>query len=240
MIDAISYQEIISAVNRDLKSAPMRIRVFDSVEPATQKAMAKINLKTKKHCLVAVLFCNPKTEFCKNEILESLSYLHHRSKKSINIFCCGYGAYWPKDKYPDLIPVTTIDGVKWLYSDNAFVSVVEEFEKKTKWQYSGENELVLVDVTPSQENDESLNINNAIVCNLEQMKKDEAFSSVRSLFEQLIRYCATTEAADAWTFSDRKGIDVARNLLKDTILGFLPNPLQSSYRKAESYVIKQI
>lgn len=239
MIDAISYLKIVESANRDLTSTPKRIMFFDSVEPAAERAMAEINNKTKKHSLVAVLFCNPKTEFCKKEILESLSYLHHRSDKAINIFCCGYGAYWPDEKYPDLAPVTKIDGIDWLYSDNAFVSVIDEFEEKTDWKYSGENELLLLDVSPSPDKN-NLNINSAIVCNLEKMKKDEAFSSVRALFEKLIRYCATTEAADAWTFSDSQGLDIAKNFLKDTVLSFLPKHLQSSYNKAESYVIKKI
>jgi hypothetical protein len=239
MIDAISYSEIVIAVNKNLTSLPKRIMAFDSVDQASSQAMAEINAKTKKHSLVAVMFCNPKTEFCKKEILNSLSYLHHRSGKAINIFCCGYGAYWPEEKYPDLEPVTKIDGVDWLYSDQAFVSVVEEFEKKTRWRYSGENELLLLDVIPSPE-PKTLNINNAIVCNLEQMKKDDAFSSVRSLFENLIRYCATTEAADTWTFSDTQGLNIAKNLLKDTILSFLPKNLQASYNKAENYVIRKI
>ena len=239
MIDAISYSNIVEAVNRDLTSMPKRIMLFDSVEPAAERAAANINSKTKKHSLVAVLFCNPKTEFCKKEILESLSYLHHRSGKAINIFCCGYGAYWASDKYPDLEPVTKINGTDWLYSDNAFVSVITEFEEKTEWKYSGENELILLDVCPSSD-ENSLNINNAIVCNLEKMKKDEAFSSVRALFEKLIRYCATSEAADAWTFSDTQGLDIAKSFLKNTVLSFLPKHLQSSYNTAESYVVKKI
>lgn len=239
MIDAISYSEIVNAVNKDFSSLPQRGITLDSVDQASAQVMAKINAKIKKHSLVAVLFCNPKTEFCKQEILESLSYLHHRSGKAINIFCCGYGAYWPEDKYPDLEPVTKIEGVDWLYSDKAFVSVVEEFEEKTNWGYSGENELLLLDVVPSSE-PKILNINNAIVCNLEQMKKDDAFSSVRSLFEKIIRYCATTEAADTWTFSDSQGLNIAKDLLKDTMIGFLPKNLQASYNKAENYVIRKI
>lgn len=239
MIDAISYLKIVDSVNKNLESLPSRGMAYDSVEPATAQAVAEINAKIKKHCLVAVLFSNPKTEFCKKEILESLSYLHHRSGKAINIFCCGYGAYWPKDEYPDLESVTKIEGIDWLYSDKAFVAVVNEFEKATAWEYSGENELLLLDVIPSTEAN-SLNINNAMVCNLEKMKKDEAFSSVRSLFEKLIRYCATNEAADAWIFSDLRGLDVAKNLLKDTIFNFLPKHLQASYNQAENYVVRKI
>ncbi|MDO6650732.1 hypothetical protein Q4540_19810 [Pseudoalteromonas carrageenovora] len=239
MIDAILYKDIVKAVNNQFSDKPKRIAFFDGVGPASSKAMADVNAKIKKKSLVAVLFCNPNSQFCKDEILESLSYFHHRSKEHIDIFCCGYGAYWPENKYLDLKTVTRIDGVEWSYSDHSFVAALEDFESKTKWRYSGENELLLLDVSPSVEPDE-LNINSALVCNLEQMKKDGAFSSVRALFESIIRYSANNGEGDAWGFSDQKGIEVASSFLKDSILGLLPKTLQSSYRKAENYAIKQI
>lgn len=239
MIDAICFKDIVDSVNKDLKSLPIRGICFDSVDPVTSNAMQEINSKIKKHALVAILFCNPKTEFCQKEILASLSYLHHRSKHHINIFCCGYGAYWPEHKYSDLEIVTSIGGTDWCYSDNAFVEAIEAFENTTKWKYSGENELLLLDVSTSTDSD-SLNINSAIVCNLERMKLDKAFSSVRSLLEDIIRYASSSNASDAWEFSDRKGGELAVNLLKNTMLSFLPKQLQVSYKKAESYAIKKI
>lgn len=239
MIDAICYKDIVDSVNQGLISLPTRVTLFDSVDSATSNAMQEINSKVKKHSLVAILFCNPKTEFCKKEILDSLNYLHHRSKHHINIFCCGYGAYWPDHKYPDLEIVTSISGTDWCYSDNAFVEAIEAFENTTKWKYSGENELLLLDVSSSIDND-SLNINSAIVCNLERMKLDKAFSSVRSLLEDVIRYASSTNATEAWKLSDKKGGELVVDLLKNTMLSFLPKQLQISYKKAESYAIKRI
>ena len=167
MIDAIRYRDIVKAVSEEQKRYSARLVAFDGIDAVSQQAMIEINAKIKRHSFVAALFCNPNTNFCKSEILESLSYLHHRSKQYINIFCCGYGAYWPEHEYPDLKVVTKIEGLDWSYSDNAFVSAVEEFEERTKWRYSGENELLLLDVSPSDDPEE-LNINNAIVCNLEK------------------------------------------------------------------------
>ncbi|WP_351079233.1 hypothetical protein [Shewanella sp. CAL98-MNA-CIBAN-0140] len=239
MIDAICYKDIVESVNKDLKSLPIKMKFFDSVDPVTSNAMQEINSKIKKHTLVAILFCNPNTDFCKKEILASLSYLHHRSKEHINIFCCGYGAYWPEHKYPDLNVVTSISGTDWCYSDNSFVEAIEAFENTTKWKYSGENELLLLDASPSSDVS-NLNINNAIVCNLERMKSDKAFSSVRSLLEDVIRYASSTSATDAWEFSDKKGGELAVDLLKNTMLSFLPKQFQTSYKKAESYAVKKI
>ena len=113
-----------------------------------------------------------------------------------------------------------------------------EFEKNTKWHYSGENELLLLDVSPSI--DDNLNINSAIVCNLETMNRDQTFTSVRSLFEEIIRYAATDKNVNGWQFSDRKGGDIAKNYLKEAVLSLLPKTLQDTYKKAESYAVKQI
>ncbi|ENQ1533146.1 hypothetical protein D5E75_22955 [Vibrio parahaemolyticus] len=239
MIDAISYSNIVKKVRQTHEQTLVRAVCFDSVDPVSEAAMAKINSKIKKHSLVGVLFSNPKTSFCKQEILDNLNYFHHRSKHHINIFCCGYGAYWNADKYPDLQVETAIDGAEWSYSDCAFVNLVEEFEARTKWQYSGENELLILDVSPSQNEDE-LSINSAVICNLEKMKNDKAFSSVRSFIEKLIRYAASSEASSAWVFSDQQGVNVGKDFLKDSILSLLPTKLQSSYNKAEHFAVRKI
>jgi hypothetical protein len=239
MIDAIEYRDIVKSVTDDFNASPKKLYFTDSVDPAQRKLMVEINSKIKKHALVAVLFCNPKTEFCQSEILHSLNYFHHRSKKHINIFCCGYGAYWSQEKYPDLEGVTTIDGVKWSYSDSAFVSLVEEFETKTKWRYSGENELLILDVSHS-EKPADLDIGNAIICNLEKMNRDGAFDSVRAFFEDIIRYASSNDAVDTWGLSDREGVKAAKGLLKNAILDLLPSNLKKTYSQAENYAIRQI
>ncbi|MBF4355141.1 hypothetical protein, partial [Vibrio anguillarum] len=84
------------------------------------------------------------------------------------IFCCGFGAYKNSTEFNDVQQIIEIDGEPWFYSDSALVDVVESFEAKTNWTYSGENELLILDVTPSDD-DEDITVSNAIVCNLEQM-----------------------------------------------------------------------
>lgn len=222
VIDAISYLDIIEKVRQTQQYTPVIT-----------------NSQIKKHNLVGVLFSNPKTLFSKQEILNNLNYFHHRSKHHINIFCCGYGAYWNADKYPDFEVVTAINGTDWSYSDSAFVDLVEEFEDRTNWQYSGENELLILDVAPYEDKNE-LSINSAIICNLQKMKDDKAFSSVSSFIEELIRYAASTEDSSAWAFSDKQGLNVGKDSLRDVILGLLPVNLQSSYQKAEHFAIRQI
>lgn len=72
------------------------------------------------------------------------------------------------------------------------------------------------------------------------MANDGAFSSVRASFESIIRYSASRGEGGVWEFSDKNGVEMASSLLKDAILGLLPKTLQSRYRKAESYAVRQI
>lgn len=239
MIETIKYLDIVRTIKADEKRMTGRTYRCDSIDSATEDLMAEINAKLKRHTLVAVLFCNPNTQFCKNEILSSLNYFHKRSKHYIHIFCCGFGAYEKTTEFNDVQQVIEIDGEPWFYSDSALVDVVESFEAKTNWAYSGENELLILDVIPS-DNDEDITVSNAIVCNLEQMKADQAFTSVRSLIENLIRYAASCECADAWEFSDRQGINAAKDSLKHGFLGLLPKPVSTFYKKSKGFAVKTI
>jgi hypothetical protein len=239
MIETVSYSNIVETVREEQNRFIGRVVILDSVDPVSSELMAEINSKTKRHSLVAVLFCNPRTPFAKDEIIPSLNYFHKRSKQYINIFCCGFGAFGTTSDYPDMQQVGRVDGDEWFYSDEAFVTVVEEFEERTQWQYSGENELLLLDIVKNKDI-EDLTIQHAIVCNLEQMHRDKAFTSVRSLVEKLIVYAKSDEAANAWKFSDKQGLNVARSVLKDAVLNLLPNDLKNLYQRSENYAVKQI
>jgi hypothetical protein len=239
MIETVKYSDIVETIKQDEKRMTGRTFCFDSVDSVTQNLMAEMNAKLKRHTLVAVLFCNPGTQFCKDEILNSLNYFHKRSKNYIHIFCCGFGAYKKSTGFDDIQQVVDIDGEPWFYSDAALVDVVESFEAKTNWKYSGENELLILDIIPCDEPSE-VTINNAIVCSLEQMKTDKAFTSVRSLIENLIRFAASDECADAWEFSDRQGISAAKSSLKDGVLSLLPKSVGALYRKSEGFAVRKI
>jgi len=238
MIDVITYKKIVDSVNFIDTSRPVKMCFTDSIDPVSRNAMAKINTKIKGRKLVGVMFCNPHSKYCQNEILNHLNYFHHRSGENINFFCCGYGADWPDDKFPDQVVVTTVDGAEWSYSDQSLVSIISEFERKTEWRYSGENELLLLDVGPGS--NDNIKINNAIVCNLEKMQKDSAFTSVRAFFEKIIRYTNDNNDPSAWGYSDSQGLNIAKEWLKDAVLGLLPKTLASTYKATENYAIKKI
>jgi len=74
----------------------------------------------------------------------SLNYYHHLSGKNINFYLPGYGAYW-YGSYPDGQVVAKINGVEWSYSDQMFIDFINDLETYSKWRYSGETELLMLE-----------------------------------------------------------------------------------------------
>lgn len=195
----------------------------------------------RKSKLIGILLCHPQSPLAKAEILGHLPFFHKRSGEAIDFFCAGYGAYWPPEHYTDQNVAVRINDEDWLFSNDAFLQVVEEIEQESKWKYSGETELLLIPAVKAPDNSVAFQYQLAIVCNLERMAKDGAFSSVRAFFEGLFRY-AKSQSVDvsAWEFSDKKGIEVVGDVLKDSVLSLLPAQLRTGYKKASHYAIKNI
>ena len=117
-----------------------------------------------------------------NGILESLNYFHHITGHNINFYLPGYGAYWGGNKYPDMNNVARIDGVDWSFSYKAFVEFIADFEGVSKWKYSGESELLLI-----QYHDKMLDFSEVGVFHLDAMLNDRTISSVSSFITGLNR-----------------------------------------------------
>jgi hypothetical protein len=191
--------------------------------------------------LVGILLCHPNSPLAKSEILGHLPQFHIRSGEAIDFFCAGYGAYWPPNHHVDQNVVARINKEDWLFSNEAFNQVIEELERESKWEFSGETELLLIPVSKSSDGGVTFQYQDSIVCNLEAMAKDDAFTSVRAFFELIFRFAKSKSAEDStWEFSDKLGMGVAGNMLKDFIISLLPKPLQSGYKKASHYAVKNI
>lgn len=190
--------------------------------------------------LVGILFSHPASMLAQKEIINNLPHFHLRSGDAIDFFCIGYGASWPPDHFSDQKSVVTIDGTDWMFSEKAFSSVIDELEMESKWRYSGETELLLISADNSV-GSIFLDFDKAIVCNLEAMAKDKAFSSVRAFFADLFRYAKDNGAASGiWEASDIWGYSIAKTSLKEAVLSLLPMNLKESYNKAKHYAVRNI
>lgn len=191
--------------------------------------------------VIGILLCHPSSPLAKSEIIDYLPFFHVRSGEEVNFFCAGYGAYWPPEHHADQKAVACIGGVNWLFSNEAFVSIIQELERESKWRYSGETELLLFPAVNAPGAGIEFDYQSGIVCNLERMSFDEAFTSVRSFFEDVFRFAKQQGYGNTlWAFSDSRGTRVAGSVLRDSILSILPEELRKAYNKARHYAIKNL
>lgn len=240
MIAAPTYSIILDKVQQTLDYLSASVITLDSAHPSTDNIMMEINKRTRNDTFVGVLFCNPNTPYVKAEVLPSLKYFHIRSGSNFDFYCCGFGTSWPENEYPDKQEVTKIDGVDWLYSEKAFVGLIEDFERETKWRFSGETELLLLDIERTEGTKNGISISSGLVFNLEKMQKDGALSSVRAFFETIMTFTRTCDYQGVSAFSDISGIKIAGSTLKSAILALLPKEVAGAYSKAENFAVKEL
>lgn len=184
MLEAITYQEML----RNIKN--------NEIENDT----------------IGILITRPDLE-CGRNILNSLNYYHHASGNNINFYLPGYGAYWGEN-YPDKQIVTTIDGIKWAYSDQMFVKFVEDLEKYSKWKYSGESELLMLEYQNGK-----LNFDAVMCFRLDNMLQDKVINSVSSFFQRLFRIADNGRPLEQIrnTFGKQQFIQMSKLIIKDNI-----------------------
>lgn len=153
MIDAITYEDMLEYI--DNQNQPEEI--------------------------VGILITRPDLN-TGNEIVKSLNYYHHLTSHNINFYLPGYGAYWNPEKYPDMNAVTSIDGIKWYFSNKAFVEFVETLECESSWQYTGESELLLIPY-----HNKTLDFSEVGLFHLDKMLTDNTISSISSFITRLNR-----------------------------------------------------
>lgn len=236
---ASSLPRTVTLVKREPLVTLGYMTAYDLNRP-TRYQTVRFN-ETRNSKLIGILFCHPKSALGKSEIVDHLSHFHLRSGEAADFFCVGYGAYWPPEHLADQKTVTRIDGVDWLFSELAFSNVIDEFERETAWEFSGETELILLTATRDDSGHTSLDYDSAIVCNLESMSQAKAFTSVRSFFTDVFRFAkSNTDSDPTWGLSDKKGLRLGASAIKDAVLSVLPKPLSDAYSRGEYFSVRSI
>lgn len=208
--------------------------MFDAL--TYQMMMEEINDNVRRHGIlddtIGILVTRPDLPTGKN-ILNSLEYFHFRTGKSVNFYLPGYGAYWPKTDYPDGKIVTVIDGVNWLFSNQMFAQFIFQLEKYSKWQYSGESELLLVELKNG-----ILSYENMMQFHLDNMIRDNVIQSVYQFFEQLFRICSDKETLNQ--ISNAFGIDKLKQISKEKLLEKMPLDIGNVLKQEKYFCIKNM
>lgn len=207
MYEALNYQIMLDEINRNVREKG----VLDDT--------------------VGILITGPELPTGK-DILSSLEYYHFRTGNSVNFYLPGYGAYWG-EKYDDQKTVTTIDNIKWYFSNKMFVQFVSELEQHTKWKYSGESELLLVDIRQG-----ILSYNSSMQFYLDSMLRDGVIESVNLFFESLFRMCRNQQTMEQ--ISNSFGMDKVKQMNSDALLANLPLGLGKLYTQEKYFCVKNM
>lgn len=207
MLDALTYQEMLKNIKGNIERY--------GIENDT----------------IGILITRPDLDTGKS-ILKSLEYFHFRTGKTINFYLPGYGAYW-NDTYPDGKVVTEINRVKWSFSNEMFTEFLSDLEKYSKWKYSGESELLLVDFKKG-----ILSFDKIMQFHLDNMIRDNVIYSVHQFFEQLFRVCQDKETLNQ--VSNAFGLDKAKQITKERILDKLPVGLGNIFTQEKYFCVRNM
>lgn len=188
--------------------------------------------------MVGIVFARPNSPFAKNEIIPQLNDWHCRSAGYITFYFVGYSNL-PCSKQGS-IEVDIPGSSPWLYNSEDFNEVRKEFESRSIWRYGGGCELILTNARfDNVSGTAELDFSSVVSCQLDDMKADQAFTSVERFFESIFRFAESSRHDDpTWGFSDSQGIRIAGKAIKRMVLSLLPKGLNDEYKKAEHFAVR--
>lgn len=204
MINALTYEKMIKKINSNYIERGLR------------------------NDYIGVFITRPDLESGKS-ILNSLNYYHHLTGRNVNFYLPGFGSYWGEN-YPDKETVAKIDGTEWYFSNEQFVKFTRKLERKTKWVYSGESELILLPLIEGK-----IDFQKILIFYLDDMLRDGAIKSVSAFFQQLSRLFESKSTLSEIHVALCK--DNAIELIKGAILKKLPHGIGDIITKEKYFVI---
>ncbi len=183
--------------------------------------------------VIGLLFAPPQSEFASRAIVPRMNWFHVRSDFRLFVYCVEYGAYLPREEFPDVVDATTIQGVTWQFSDTVFNESRKEFQDKTKWKYSGEVDLLLVTVVwDAASQSTTIDFSDSMVLVPDQAVLDKAIKGFSELFERICdRLDDSNKEISTTAVSDKEGLRLLGRALLDSLVKQLPSLMKSIWEK---------
>jgi hypothetical protein len=176
---------------------------------------------------VALIFGRPTCKVFKEELLPSRKYYHLRSGTNIEIFYMGYAD-------PDAEHTIAEAFDENNFSEEFFVRSVSDFETKTKWKYSGETDIILLNSFFTPQGEVRLDFTNAFTLPLETAIDSKLIRSGQKFIEDVMnqsRDCAVEDVVGR--ISDVLFLRNARRSFLSWVMGLVklkPDDLGNAYR----------
>ncbi|HOD60999.1 MAG TPA: hypothetical protein PKG96_02650 [Bacilli bacterium] len=174
-----------------------------------------------KHIIIFI-FVKPSDEISQ-EIIGNFNYLHHLSDKHCNIYPIGYSATpWSKSQYNDVTKVKGVGNVNWYYSDKAFLEMVYQIQMRTKWKYSGEPEMMILQNNVDAH--DFLSFKNYICIRILEGLRKQYFQSFALLIQSILnsakKYVTSKEVIQDVSKKNIKDHIKLKEIIVDTFLTF--------------------
>jgi len=179
---------------------------------------------------IALLIGSADSNFMKDNILQRINDYHHGSNHRIDFYFPGYGAYWHGHCGPQTT-VCTIDKVNWLYSSKLFNDFIVNLENRTKWKYSGEAELILLNYRNGE-----IDYSEVLIFWLDKMVNEKIISSPANLFYKIFRKFRNSNSLEGISDSFTFGV-IGEAIITEIINSV---PLANKLVKGKHYCTKNI
>lgn len=166
--------------------------------------------------IVVFLFVKPTTQDA-IDIIQEFEYIHYNSAKYCSIYAIGYSDNPKKktDKY--YRRVTEIVDSNWYFSNKAFVDFKNNLERRIKWEYSGETEVLILQNNPGSR--DPLNFSNYVAIDVNKGLREGYIDSFQRFMECLIRSSRSKVTAK----ESAADLCKSRISIKDTIAEAIDN-----------------
>lgn len=175
---------------------------------------------------IILIFVKPSDKIA-NEIIDNFNYMHKKSKGYCNIYVIGYSEHGNNNQYDDVKTIEGIQNHKWEYSDECFIEVCEELEKRLKnWYYVGEPEMIFLKNNINGKNS-NLDFRNYNYIDISYGIRKGYIDSFPRFMERIFRVCKTYTNNDLIKEANKLRFN-AREILQ-LVLEYdnkIPNPIK--------------
>lgn len=151
---------------------------------STYYEVKEIEKKIKNPEVVVILFVKPTNQDAMN-IIKEFEYIHYDSCKYCSVFAAGYSDDLTKENDSAFRKIDKVLDGDWYFSMNAFVEFKKTLEKRIKWKYSGETDLLILQNNP--ESSDPLNFKNYVAIDVNKGIREGYIDSFQRFMESLVR-----------------------------------------------------
>lgn len=173
--------------------------------------------------IVVFLFVKPTNQDAV-DIIREFEYIYYNSAKYCSIYAIGYSNDPQKQADRHYRKVSEIINTDWYFSSKAFVEFKNNLERRIKWEYSGETEVLILQNNPGEK--DPLNFSNYVAVDVNKGLREGYIDSFQRFMESLIRSARSKVTAKEAASDLRKSHISIKDAISDAIEGSkrIPSP----------------